>query len=197
MTVWIVFFIVGAYALGSVSSAILICRALSYPDPRTEGSNNPGATNVLRVANKSAAAAVLVFDILKGAVPTYLAYLAGLPEFAIGLVALSACLGHMYPLFFQFKGGKAVATALGAMLPMGWDLALGLLGTWIVVFKFSKYSSLAAIVTVTLAPIYTYLLKPEFTIAVSMLSVLIVLKHRANVLRLIAGTESDIKKRKD
>jgi len=196
MTVWIVLFMVGAYVLGSVSSAILICRAFSYPDPRTQGSNNPGATNVLRVANKAAAAAVLVFDILKGAIPTYLAYLANLPEFAIGLVALSACLGHMYPVFFQFKGGKAVATALGAMLPMGWYLALGLLSTWILVFKLSKYSSLAAIVTVTLAPIYTYFLKPEFTLAVSMLSVLVILRHRGNVMRLIAGTEAEIKRRR-
>jgi glycerol-3-phosphate acyltransferase PlsY len=196
MTVWIVLFMVGAYVLGSVSSAILICRAFSYPDPRTQGSNNPGATNVLRVANKAAAAAVLVFDILKGAIPTYLAYLANLPEFAIGLVALSACLGHMYPVFFQFKGGKAVATALGAMLPMGWYLALGLISTWIIVFKLSKYSSLAAIVTVTLAPIYTYFLKPEFTLAVSMLSVLVILRHRGNVMRLIAGTEAEIKRRR-
>jgi glycerol-3-phosphate acyltransferase PlsY len=196
MTVWIVLFMVGAYVLGSVSSAILICRAFSYPDPRTQGSNNPGATNVLRVANKAAAAAVLVFDILKGAIPTYLAYLANLPEFAIGLVALSACLGHMYPVFFQFKGGKAVATALGAMLPMGWYLALGLLSTWILVFRLSKYSSLAAIVTVTLAPIYTYFLKPEFTLAVSMLSVLVILRHRGNVMRLIAGTEAEIKRRR-
>jgi glycerol-3-phosphate acyltransferase PlsY len=195
MTVWIVLFMVGAYMLGSVSSAILICRAFSYPDPRTQGSNNPGATNVLRVANKVAAAAVLVFDILKGAIPTYLAYLANLPEFAIGLVALSACLGHMYPVFFQFKGGKAVATALGVMLPMGWYLALGLISTWILVFKLSKYSSLAAIVTVSLAPIYTYFLKPEFTLAVSMLSVLIVLKHRGNIMRLIAGTEAEIRRR--
>lgn len=189
MTTWIVFFVIGAYLAGSVSSAILVCRAFAKADPRTEGSLNPGATNVLRVAGKPAAALVLFFDVLKGAIPTYLAYTAGLPEFAIGLVAISACLGHMYPIFFQFKGGKAVATALGALLPMGWILALLLITTWALVFKLSKYSSAAALVTVTLAPIYTYWYKPQFTLAVVMLSILIVIKHRTNLQRLLLGKE--------
>ncbi|WP_371194147.1 glycerol-3-phosphate 1-O-acyltransferase PlsY [Glaciecola sp. SC05] len=189
MTTWIVFFMVGAYLGGSISSAVLVCRVFNKADPRTQGSLNPGTTNVLRVAGKSAAALVLMFDILKGAVPTYAAYLLGLPESAIGLIAISACLGHMYPVFFQFKGGKAVATALGAMMPIGWVLTTALISTWLIVFKISKYSSLAAIVTVSLAPLYTYWYKPQFTLAVAMLSLLIIAKHRTNLLRLFSGEE--------
>lgn len=189
MTIWIIFFLIAAYLCASVSSAILICRALGKPDPRTLGSTNPGATNVRRIAGKPAAAAVLFFDVAKGALPTYLAFLAGLPDFAIGLVAISACLGHMYPIFFQFRGGKAVATALGAMLPMGWYLAFALIATWSIVYKVSKYSSLAAVVTVSLAPFYTYYYKPQFTLEVIMLSVLIVIKHQKNIVRLMNGTE--------
>lgn len=186
---------IGAYFAGSISSAVLLSRAVGAGDPRTLGSNNPGATNVLRIAGRSAAALVLLFDVLKGAIPTYSAYLMGLPEFAIGLIALSACLGHMYPIFFQFKGGKGVATALGAMLPMGWLLGLALVLTWIFVFKVSRYSSLAAVITVSLAPIYTYLYKPQFTLAVAMLSMLIIIKHRSNVMRLIRGEELNSKKK--
>jgi len=189
MTTWIVFFVIAAYLGGSVSSAVLVCRAYGVADPRTQGSNNPGTTNVLRVAGKSAALLVLFFDVLKGALPSYLAYLAGLPEYAIGIVAISACIGHMYPIFFSFKGGKAVATALGAMLPMGWPLALALVCTWLCVFKLSRYSSLAAIVTVSLAPFYTYWYKSQFTLAVSMLSLLILIKHRSNLMRLLKGRE--------
>ncbi|WP_395344865.1 glycerol-3-phosphate 1-O-acyltransferase PlsY [Ningiella sp. W23] len=194
MTTWIVFFLISAYLLGSVSSAVLICRVFGYPDPRTQGSLNPGATNVVRIAGRLAGACVLIFDILKGAIPTYGAYLVGIDEFAIGFIAIAACLGHMYPVFFKFQGGKAVATALGAMLPIGWYLALALICTWIIVYKLSRYSSFAAIVTVSLAPIYTYFYKPQFTFAVLMLSVLIVLKHRSNLVRLLKGTEQEMRR---
>jgi glycerol-3-phosphate acyltransferase PlsY len=189
MTTWIVFFIIAAYLGGSISSAVLVSRLLKLPDPRTQGSGNPGATNVLRVGSKLAAIIVLVFDILKGAIPTYVAYLVGVNDIAIGAIAISACIGHMYPIFFQFRGGKAVATALGAMLPMGWLLALALISTWIIVYRLSRFSSMAAIVTVSLAPFYTYWYKPQFTISVAMLSVLIILKHRSNLVRLFSGEE--------
>ncbi|MFC4700418.1 glycerol-3-phosphate 1-O-acyltransferase PlsY [Glaciecola siphonariae] len=189
MTTWIVFFVVGAYLGGSISSAILLCKAFGYPDPRTKGSENPGATNVLRVAGKPIASLVLVFDVLKGALPCYLAFIMGLSEFAIGLIAIAACIGHMYPIFFAFKGGKAVATALGAMLPMGWPLALALVCTWLLSYRVTRYSSVAALITVGLAPIYTYIYKAQFTLAVSMLSLLIVVKHRSNLIRLIKGQE--------
>jgi len=182
-----------AYLIGSISSAILICRMLGLPDPRTTGSNNPGATNVLRISNKLTAASVLAFDILKGTFPVWGAYFLGLPPLSLGLIALAVCLGHMYPVFFNFEGGKAVATAFGVLLPIGLDLAGLLVLTWILVAKISRYSSLAAIVTVSLAPVYTYLLKPLYTYPVLMLSALIIFRHHANIMRLIKGTETKIK----
>ncbi|XQW85690.1 glycerol-3-phosphate 1-O-acyltransferase PlsY [Thalassotalea piscium] len=184
--------IIFAYLLGSISSAILICRLLNLPDPRTQGSNNPGATNVLRISNRRTAAAVLAFDILKGTIPVWGGYFLGLDPIFLGIIALAACLGHMYPIFFNFKGGKAVATAFGVLLPIGLDLAGLLVFTWYFVAKTTRYSSLAAIVTVSLAPFYTWLLKPLYTYPVLMLSVLIILRHRANLVRLIKGTEPKI-----
>ena len=184
-----------AYLLGSISSAIVICRILKLPDPRTQGSNNHGATNVLRISNKRTAATVLVFDILKGTIPVWGAYFFGLEPLHLGAIALAACLGHMYPLFFDFKGGKAVATAFGVLLPIGLDLAGLLVFTWYFVAKTTRYSSLAAIITVSLAPFYTWLLKPLYTYPVIMLSILIVVRHRANLLRLLKGTEPKISKK--
>lgn len=181
-----------AYVIGSISSAILICRILDLPDPRTTGSNNPGATNVLRISNKATAATVLFFDILKGTVPVWGAYFLGIEPVYLGLIGVAACLGHMYPLFFHFKGGKAVATAFGVLLPIGLDLGFLLIMTWYSVAKFSRYSSLAAIVTVTLAPIYTWLLKPMYVLPVCMLSVLIVFRHHSNIIRLLKGTENKL-----
>lgn len=187
-----VILIIFAYLLGSISSAILICRLLNLPDPRTKGSQNPGATNVLRISNKRTAVAVLLFDVLKGTIPVWGAYFFGLEPIALGAIALAACLGHMYPIFFQFKGGKAVATAFGVLLPIGLDLGGLLIFTWYFVAKTTRYSSLAAIVTVSLAPFYTWLLKPLYTYPVIMLSILIILRHRANLMRLIKGTEPKI-----
>lgn len=190
---WIVFFALFAYLVGSISSAVIICKLFKKPDPRTQGSFNPGTTNVLRIAGKLPAILVFSVDVLKGAGPTYLAFWYGLPDWSLGLVAISACIGHMYPIFFGFKGGKAVATALGAMMPIGWPIAFSLLLTWIVVAKITHYSSLAALVTVFVAPIVTYLYKPNFTLAVTMLSVLIIAKHRGNIYRLLSGEEHSFK----
>ena len=181
-----------AYLIGSVSSAILICKLLGLPDPRTTGSKNPGATNVLRISNKATAAVVLIFDILKGTIPVWGAYFIGIEPLYLGLIALAACLGHMYPIFFSFQGGKAVATAFGVLLPIGLDLGLLLVLTWLTVAKLTRYSSLAAIVTVSLAPLYTWLLKPLYVYPVLMLSALIVFRHKGNIYRLFKGTESKI-----
>jgi glycerol-3-phosphate acyltransferase PlsY len=182
--------IIAAYLVGSISSAILLCKLLKLPDPRTTGSNNPGATNVLRISNKYIAALVLAFDILKGTIPVWGAYFLGLDPLNLGLIALAACLGHMYPIFFNFQGGKAVATALGVMLPIGLDLGGLLIFTWISVVYFTRYSSLAAIITVSLAPFYIWLLKPLYMYPVMMLSVLIIFRHKENIWRLIKGQES-------
>lgn len=184
--------IVTAYLIGSISSAILICRFLSLPDPRTTGSKNPGATNVLRISNKLTAVTVLFLDILKGTIPVWGAYFLKIDSLYLGFIGVAACLGHMYPIFFNFKGGKAVATALGTLLPIGFILGGLLIVTWVLVMKFTKYSSLAAIVTVSIAPFYVYFLKPLYVYPTLMLSALIIFRHRDNIKRLLKGTESKI-----
>ncbi|RPD99321.1 glycerol-3-phosphate 1-O-acyltransferase PlsY [Candidatus Pantoea deserta] len=185
-----------AYLCGSISSAILVCKIAGLPDPRTQGSGNPGATNVLRIGGKAAAACVLVFDILKGMVPVWLAYLLHLAPLYLGLTAIAACLGHIYPLFFRFRGGKGVATALGAIAPIGWDLTGLMTGTWLLTVLLSGYSSLGAIVSALIAPFYVWWFKPQFTFPVSMLSCLILLRHHDNIQRLWRGQESKIWRRR-
>jgi glycerol-3-phosphate acyltransferase PlsY len=184
--------IITAYLIGSISSAILICRFLGLPDPRTTGSKNPGATNVLRMSNKLTAISVLFLDILKGTIPVWSAYFLKIDALYLGFIGVAACLGHMYPIFFNFKGGKAVATAFGTLLPIGFTLGALLISTWLCVVKLTKYSSLAAIVTVLVAPLFVYLLKPLYVYPTIMLSVLILLRHKANIKRLLKGKESKI-----
>lgn len=181
-----------AYLLGSISSAILVCRLFRLGDPREQGSGNPGATNVLRIGGKFPALLVLLFDVLKGTVPVWASYYLGLEPIYLAFVAVFACLGHMFPLFFDFSGGKAVATALGAILPLGLDLSAMLVLTWALVAKISNYSSLAAIVSVSLAPLFTWLIKPDYTLPVTILSVIIVLRHKDNIIRLLKGQEGKI-----
>nr|WP_133408656.1 glycerol-3-phosphate 1-O-acyltransferase PlsY [Parashewanella tropica] len=181
--------LIAAYLLGSISSAILVCRLKGLPDPRTQGSGNPGATNVLRVGGASAAALVLFFDMLKGALPTYLSYKLNIDSVSLGFIAISACLGHIFPVFFDFKGGKGVATAFGAMAPIGEGLALYLMGTWVLVVIIGRFSSLASIATAIMAPILTHYLDDRFTIPVAMLGILIVIRHKDNIYRLFRGEE--------
>lgn len=194
MTTWVVFHIVGAYLLGSVSSAVLLTRVFLNTDIRDQGSGNPGTTNVLRTVGKKAAAGVFIFDVLKGAIPVYAGFLLGYEPLVLSAIALSACLGHMYPIFFAFKGGKGVATALGAMMPLNGYLAICLLSTWLVIFAITRISSFAAITTLLFAPIYAYLFKPEYTLAVSILCALIVLKHKSNIVRLLSKKEHKIRR---
>ena len=181
-----------AYLCGSLSSAVLICRTFKLPDPRLSGSGNPGATNVLRLGGRLPASLVLVSDILKGTIPTFLGYLLGIEPVYLGIIAIAACLGHIFPLFFKFKGGKAVATAFGAMLPIGLDLAGLLIMTWLLTVFVFGYSSLAAIITVSIAPLFTYLIKPVYIIPVAMLTLFILVRHHENIVRLWRGEESKI-----
>ncbi|MGR5195170.1 glycerol-3-phosphate 1-O-acyltransferase PlsY [Vibrio rotiferianus] len=185
-----------AYLLGSISSAVLICRLLKLPDPRDVGSNNPGATNVLRIGGKGAAAAVLLCDMLKGTIPVWSGYFLGIDPIILGVVAIAACLGHMYPIFFHFKGGKGVATALGAIAPIGLDLTGLVMLTWLSVAILFRYSSLAALVTVLVTPFYAWMFKPQYTLPVAMLCCLIVLKHHQNIRRLLSGEEPKIGEKK-
>ncbi len=192
MSLLVLVMIIFAYLLGSISSAVLICRLLRLPDPRKQGSHNPGATNVLRIGGKAAALAVLLCDIFKGMIPVWGSYFLHIEPLMLGFIGVAACLGHIYPLFFHFKGGKGVATAVGTMAPIGFDLTGLLMGTWLVTFLFSRYSSLSAIVTSILAPFYTWLIKPQYTLPVAMLSCLIIFRHRQNIHRLINGDEPKI-----
>lgn len=192
MTPLILMMMLLAYVLGSISSAVLVSRLYRLPDPRTTGSNNPGATNVLRSGGKFPAALVLLFDVLKGTLPVWSSYFLGIEPLYLGLIGICACLGHIYPLFFGFNGGKAVATALGTMMPIGLELTGLLIASWVVVLAITGYSSLAAIVTVSLAPVFTWFIKPLYTVPVFMLSLLIIARHRQNIIRLIRGRESRV-----
>ena len=197
--------LVAAYLMGSVSFAILVARAYGLPDPRSHGSGNPGATNMLRTGRKSAAALTLIGDAIKGFAAVILAQWAttthGLPFYAPYLAALAAFLGHLFPVFFGFKGGKGVATALGVLFAL--DLRLGGLAvlTWIVVFAITRVSSLSALVAATLAPVYGYYLLgqgPETKLPVGILaalSLLVLARHHSNIRKLLSGEESAFKKR--
>lgn len=187
--------IIFAYLCGSISSAILVCKAAGLPDPRENGSGNPGATNVLHIGGKLAAGAVLIFDVLKGMIPVWLAYKLDVSPFYLGLTAIAACLGHIYPVFFHFRGGKGVATTFGAIAPIGWDLTGLMVGTWLLTVLLSGYSSLGAIVSALIAPFYVWWFKPQFTFPVAMLSCLIFMRHHDNIQRLWRGKEGKIWRR--
>ncbi|MBM7037437.1 glycerol-3-phosphate 1-O-acyltransferase PlsY [Vibrio ulleungensis] len=187
--------IVFSYLLGSISSAVLICRVFALPDPRKSGSGNPGATNVYRLGGKTPAALVLLCDMLKGTIPVWLAYYLNITPFFLGVIGIAACLGHIYPIFFHFDGGKGVATAIGAIAPIGLDLTAMLMGTWLVAAFIFRFSSLAAIIAALLAPFYTYLIKPQYTMPVAMLCCLIIWRHQDNIKRLFEGTEPKVGKR--
>lgn len=181
-----------AYLFGSINAAILISKVWGLADPRQTGSKNPGATNVYRNGGSVPAALVLLIDMLKGTIPVWGSYFLGATPLMLGLIAVAACLGHIYPVFFDFKGGKGVATALGALLPIGLDLGGLLILTWVAVIGVSRYSSLAAIITVCLAPVFTYFIKPTYVLSVLCLTAVILFRHRQNVIRLLDGTEPKI-----
>ena len=192
MSLFAFFYMLCAYLLGSLSAAILFCRLFGLPDPRSEGSRNPGATNVLRIGGKWPALVVLIFDMLKGMLPVWAGYYLGLTHFELGMVALAACLGHIFPVFFNFKGGEGVATAFGAIAPIAWGVAGSMLGTWLLVFLVSGYSSLSAVVTALLVPFYVWWFKPEFTFPVALVCCLLIYRHHVNIQRLWRGEEDKV-----
>jgi acyl phosphate:glycerol-3-phosphate acyltransferase len=190
--------VLAAYLLGSVPFAMISAKLFGLADPRTYGSGNPGATNVLRSGNKKAALFTLIGDALKGWVAVFLAQHYGLGTSAIGLVALAVFLGHLYPVFLKFKGGKGVATAAGVLLALDPALGLAVLGTWLFVAFTSRYSSLAAILAAILAPVYCALFNgaEHPTIIVGIIGMALVGKHWQNIQRLLAGQESKIGSKK-
>lgn len=180
-----------AYLLGSISSAIIVCRLMGLPDPRGEGSGNPGATNVLRIGGKKAAAITLVGDLLKGLIPVLLAKAFGVSEIVLLSVALAALLGHLYPLFFDFRGGKGVATGFGVLLGISWPVGLMVFATWLLAYKLFKVSSLSALSAAVLTPVYVWVVIGSFNMLVAALIMtsLLLWRHESNIRRLLAGEE--------
>ena len=186
--------IVIAYIIGSINVAIIVCKILKLPDPRTQGSNNPGATNVLRIAGKIPALITLILDGLKGFIPVFIAQYLGLNLLDASLIAVGAFLGHVYPIFFKFKGGKGVATFLGALLALNYLTGLAFIGIWLFIAKVLKISSLSALITTALSPILLYLFTQNLSAryVIIALALWIFYTHKSNIKRMFDGTEEQI-----
>ncbi|TCO82225.1 acyl-phosphate glycerol-3-phosphate acyltransferase [Plasticicumulans lactativorans] len=186
------------YLCGSASTAIIVCRALNLPDPRSTGSRNPGATNVLRIGGKKAALLTLIGDFAKGVLPVLLAKALDAPPAAVALTGCAAFLGHLYPVFFGFIGGKGVATAFGVILGLSWQVALAALATWLAMAFIFRISSLAALTAAVLAPLYLwwFALPGAYVAAVLAMVPLLVWRHRSNIRKLLDGTEGRIGEKK-
>ena len=192
-----------AYLLGSLSFAVIVSKLMGLSDPRSYGSKNPGATNVLRSGSKPAAIATLLLDGLKGWLPVVLVKWFGadygLGDGTVAAVGFAAFLGHLYPVFFQFKGGKGVATAAGVLLGVSWILGLATLATWVIIAFFSRYSSLASLVSAAFAPLYylfgdreAWYVDKAILVVMFAISALLVYRHRENISKLLKGTESKL-----
>lgn len=184
--------IVAAYLIGSLSSAIIVARLMGLPDPRTQGSGNPGATNMMRVGGKKAAAITLAGDLLKGLLPVLVVRVFNTGIETQLLVALAAFLGHLYPVFFGFKGGKGVATAAGVLIGLNPFVAAASLATWVIVFKLKGISSLSALTATALTPLYIYLISGDwrFVLFGLVLALLVTWRHQSNIRNLLSGAET-------
>jgi glycerol-3-phosphate acyltransferase PlsY len=186
-----------AYLFGSISSAIVTCKIMGYPDPRTQGSGNPGATNVLRFGGKKAAIITLAGDVLKGVVVVLAAKWMGFDILSLSLITFAVFFGHIFPLFFKFEGGKGVATAAGCLLALAWPVGSAALATWLLMALLFRYSSLAAVAAALCAPVYAwYFTNWDYTYMTTAMSVLLLLRHRKNIHNLLAGKEDKIGKKK-
>lgn len=185
-------FVPAAYLIGSISSAIIICRMMGLPDPREQGSGNPGATNVMRIGGKKAAAITLLGDSLKGLIPVYVANALGLQVELVAASGLAAFMGHLYPIFFGFKGGKGVATSVGVLLGFAWMLGVSFMATWYLVYKLGKISSLSALVASTLSPVFAWFIVGDKTIVIAsvIMTVFLLWRHQSNIQRLLSGREA-------
>ena len=181
-----------AYLLGSISSAILLSKIMGFQDPRSEGSKNPGATNVLRIAGKRAAFLTLLGDFLKGLIPVLLAHWLEQAPLIIALIAFAAFAGHCFPIFFGFQGGKGVATAIAATLGFSWLTGVILIAIWLLFAKVFRISSLAAIISFATLPLLVYWREQDLhtSLVFTALSVILIWRHRSNIQRLLEGTES-------
>ena len=193
MMITILIFGVIAYLIGSLSSAVIVCHFLNLPDPRTQGSMNPGATNVLRIGGKNAAIITLIGDVLKGFIPVLIGHLIGITGIMLGFIAFAAFLGHLFPVFFKFKGGKGVATSFGALLALSPVVGITLAVIWGAVAAITRYSSLAALIAAVAAPILILLFsQPTYFFPVLAITAILLWKHKENIDRLRKGTETKI-----
>ena len=194
ITVTLVSLTLFAYLLGSLSAAIIVCKIMGLPDPRTQGSQNPGATNVLRIGGKKAAAITLLGDAAKGLIPVLAGQALSQDLVQLGIIGLAAFLGHLYPVFFSFRGGKGVATAFGVFVGISWMTGLALLGTWLVIARLFKISSLSALTAAVLAPAYFWLIEgDQILVGIAIIiSGLLIYRHRSNIKNLISGKEGKI-----
>lgn len=181
-----------SYLLGSVSTAILVCRLFGYPDPRESGSHNPGATNVLRVGGKVAAIFTLIGDVAKGIVPVVLARELGLSDNAAAYCGFCAFLGHLYPVYFDFRGGKGVATAMGMLAAIHWPSFLLIASVWALVAYSTRISSLAAIMAFFTAPMLVLMTRADLFYPVLILALILLLRHHANIAQLFRGEETPV-----
>lgn len=190
--------IIIAYLFGSLSSAIIVCRLFRLPDPRTEGSQNPGATNVLRIGGKVPAILTLLGDTLKGVIPVLIAKWLGMNDTTLALVAFAAFIGHLYPIFFGFTGGKGVATLIGCLLALSLPTGLAWLATWLLVALLFRYSSLAALTATLLAPIYIWYFTKNgiYVETLCVIAVFVFVRHKSNIVKLMKGEESKIGRKK-
>ena len=187
--------IVAAYLIGSISAAIVVCKVMGLPDPRSQGSGNPGATNVLRVGGKKAAAITLFGDMLKGFLPVLVAKLLAVSDPALAMVGFAAFIGHLFPVFFGFKGGKGVATMLGVLFGWHWAVGLATALTWLIMAKVFKISSLSALIATLLAPLYIYLIMGKILpiiISAAVMTLILFIRHRSNIRNLLTGKEGKI-----
>ncbi len=193
------FLILTAYLLGSISCAVVVCRLMDLPDPRNEGSQNPGATNVMRIGGKKAAAFTLLGDSLKGFIPVFVANLMDMSPGVLAVVGMAAFLGHLYPLFFDFKGGKGVATALGILFGLSWQIGATVAAIWILMAYVVKISSLSALVSMALSPVVVWWFWPSpILIWMSIImTALLFWRHRSNILGLLKGTEGKLTGKKN
>lgn len=187
--------VLAGYLFGSISTAIVVCRLMGLPDPRSQGSRNPGTTNVLRIGGKKAAILTLAGDMLKGLVPVLIARTLGAGPEIQATTGLAAFLGHLYPVFFGFQGGKGVATALGVFFGLHWLTGLVVTGIWIAMALLFRISSLSALTAMLLAPLVFWYLQPEmsFVYATIVISVMLFWRHRTNIRDLLSGKEGRIK----
>lgn len=187
--------LIAAYLLGSVCSAIIVCKLWGLPDPRSQGSSNPGATNVMRIGGKKPALITLAGDMAKGVPLVLLAQHLQLRPDLISAIGLAAFMGHLYPIFFKFEGGKGVATALGVLLALYWPVGLAVIGVWLAVFALFRISSLSSITAFALAPIIAWYLVPNYMLGIVGMSILLIARHKTNIKALLKGEERKFSKK--